>query len=132
MASCPRGSPRIILPATLVLPGSRINRLAIPFLGKAGNRLSGSRVEASGLLELQPTEVIDVWIPLLMFSVLFGLSMDYLTVMYVDSDLTHGAKLNFSRKERRGEQQSLLSSKHFTPHHAASGRGRCDDADSYL
>ncbi len=32
---------------------------------------------AAGLLGLQPAEVIDVWIPLLMFSVLFGLSMDY-------------------------------------------------------
>ncbi len=32
---------------------------------------------AAGLLGLQPSEVIDVWIPLLMFSVLFGLSMDY-------------------------------------------------------
>ncbi len=31
----------------------------------------------AGLLGLQPAEVIDVWIPLLMFSVLFGLSMDY-------------------------------------------------------
>ena len=31
----------------------------------------------AGLLGLQPSEVIDVWIPLLMFSVLFGLSMDY-------------------------------------------------------
>ncbi len=32
---------------------------------------------AAGLLGLQPAEVIDVWIPLLMFCVLFGLSMDY-------------------------------------------------------
>ncbi len=32
---------------------------------------------AAELLGLQPAEVIDVWIPLLMFSVLFGLSMDY-------------------------------------------------------
>ncbi len=32
---------------------------------------------ATELLGLQPAEVIDVWIPLFMFSVLFGLSMDY-------------------------------------------------------
>ena len=32
---------------------------------------------ATGLLGFQHSEVIDVWIPLVMFSVLFGLSMDY-------------------------------------------------------
>ncbi len=32
---------------------------------------------AAGLLGLQNTDVIDVWIPLFMFSILFGLSMDY-------------------------------------------------------
>ncbi len=32
---------------------------------------------ATGLLGLQPAEVIDVWIPLIMFCVLYGLSMDY-------------------------------------------------------
>ncbi len=32
---------------------------------------------ATGLLGFQHSEVIDVWIPLFMFSVLFGLSMDY-------------------------------------------------------
>ena len=32
---------------------------------------------AAGFLGLQHTDVIDVWIPLFMFSVLFGLSMDY-------------------------------------------------------
>ena len=32
---------------------------------------------ATGLLGFQHAEVIDVWIPLVMFSILFGLSMDY-------------------------------------------------------
>ena len=32
---------------------------------------------ATGLLGFQHAEVIDVWIPLFMFSILFGLSMDY-------------------------------------------------------
>ena len=32
---------------------------------------------ATGLLGFQHSEVIDVWIPLFMFSILFGLSMDY-------------------------------------------------------